>query len=93
MTADPDDPTTVLATGDPLLLGLAKSLLDDAGIIYVTKGEALQEVIGVGRFGIGMNPIAGPVELQVRSEDAGEARRIVSDLDEGKSDDTGSDPG
>jgi len=76
-----DEPVTVLATGDPLLLGLAESLLDEVGITYVAKGEALQDVIGVGRFGIGMNPIVGPVELQVHPDDAARARELLRDLD------------
>lgn len=40
---------TVFKSNDPALLGVAKSLLDDAGIAYVVAGEGLQDLFP-GRF-------------------------------------------
>ena len=41
---------TVFETGDPALVALAKSLLDSAGIDFATKGDAIQDLFGLGRF-------------------------------------------
>ena len=75
-----DDLVTVFETGDPGLIALAKSLLDSAGIEFATKGDALQDVIGLGRFPGGSNLVAGPVVFQVGPDDAREARSLLRDL-------------
>ena len=72
----------VLSIGDPFRIALAKSLLDEAGIPYLSQGEALQEMVGAGRFG-GYNIAVGPVEIFVSVENAGEARAILDDLEGG----------
>ena len=72
------EPVTVLETSDPGLLAIAKSLLDDARIPYFAKGEAIQDLFGVGR--LAFNPITGPVELQVSDDDAAEARSVLMEL-------------
>ena len=77
----PPQLVTILETGDPFLLGVAKSLLDSAGIPYLAKGEALQDLFAVGRMGTGFNPIAGPVELQIAPEDEEQARDLLARLD------------
>ncbi|HEY0556559.1 MAG TPA: DUF2007 domain-containing protein, partial [Thermoanaerobaculia bacterium] len=63
---------TVLETGDPSELVFAESVLQQAGIPFVKKGDSLQELFALGRLGTGFNPIAGPVVLLV-SEDQAEA--------------------
>ncbi len=73
-------PVTVLETGDPALLAVAKSLLEDAGIEYFAKGEGVQDLFAWGRFGTGFNPIIGPVQLQVAADEADEARERLKDL-------------
>ena len=83
MEEDADVLVTVLATGNPALIALAKSLLEDADIPYVTKGEILQDLIKPGRFGLGYNQVIGPVEFQVRQEDEEDARELLADLEEG----------
>ncbi len=75
-----DDVVTVFETGDPGLVALAKSLLDSAGIEFATKGDALQDVVGLGRFPGGSNLVAGPVVFQVGSDDAKRARSLLRDL-------------
>jgi hypothetical protein len=74
-----DEPVTVLESGDPALLAVAKSLLEDAGIQYFAKGEGVQDLFAAGRVG-GFNPLVGPVELQVAADDAAEAKAVLLDL-------------
>lgn len=73
---------TVFATGNPALLAIAKSLLQEAGIRYFAKGEGLQHLFGAGSIG-GFNPALGPVEIQVDIEDEHEARELLQDLENG----------
>ncbi len=85
----------VLSVGDPFRIALAKSLLDEAGIPYLSQGEALQEMIGAGRFG-GYNIAVGPIEIFVSAENAEEARSILVDLEgdgPGRSDEREEDDG
>ena len=42
---------TVLETGDPALIAPVKSLLEDGGIPYFARGEGVQDLLGLGRFG------------------------------------------
>ena len=77
------EPVTVLETGDPGLLAVAKSLLEGAGIPYFAKGEALQNLFGAGTFGTGFNVVTGPVELQVAESDAAQAHALLIDLSQG----------
>jgi hypothetical protein len=77
---EPGGPVTVLETGDPGLVAVAKSLLESAGIQYFAKGEALQNLFGWGQFGTGFNPIVGVVQLQVAAEDAEDATALLRDL-------------
>lgn len=74
MAKNSDQLVTVLSTSDPFLIPLAKSLLDDANIPYVTQGETLQ--------GLGFGQSFGPVEIQVLGESVEEARRILEALEE-----------
>ena len=73
-------PVTVLESSDPGLLAVAKSLLEDANIEYFAKGEGVQDLFAVGRFGTGFNPFVGAIELQVAAEDAEEAKTLLRDL-------------
>ena len=80
MSQDHREPVTVLQSGDPALLAVAKSLLDAEGIGYHAKGEGVQDLFAWGRFGTGFSPIAGPIELQVAAADADRARELLADL-------------
>ncbi|KKM11226.1 hypothetical protein SY88_09815 [Clostridiales bacterium PH28_bin88] len=71
---------TVLATGDPALIAIAKSILECAGIKYFAKGERLQDLFGYGRLGPGFNPLTGPVEIQVARDDEEAARDLLKGL-------------
>ncbi len=67
------DLVTVLATGHPALIAVAKSLLEDSGIEYLTQNEGLHDLFPVQRF---------RVHIQVRQEDEGEATALLADLEE-----------
>ncbi len=71
---------TVLATGDPGLMAIAKSLLQSAEIPFMVQGEGIQDLFGAGCFGTGFNLITGPAKLQVAAGDADEARELLADL-------------
>jgi hypothetical protein len=86
---DPGDVETVFATGDPVVLVTAKSLLDEAGIPYLTRGEGIQDLFGMGRLGTGFSILAGPVEIQVGAHRAQEAADLLYEagLEPGEDDD------
>ena len=63
---------TVLETGDLSAVVLAKSILDEAEIPYLAKGEIPMEQLSVG-----------PVEIQVDRRDSGQARELLESLAEG----------
>ncbi len=64
---------TVLATGNPALIAVAKSLLEDSGIEYLTQNEGLHDLFPVNRFRI---------HIQVRPDDEEEATALLADLGE-----------
>jgi hypothetical protein len=65
------DFVTIYQTSNPGLMSIAKSLLENAGIYFATKGEAFEEVFK-----------SGSVELQVLSEDAEPGAELLKDLEE-----------
>jgi hypothetical protein len=64
------------------VLPLVESVLRDASIEFMIKGAALQDLFGIGRFGIGLNQTIGPPEIWVRKDDEPEARALIDMLDE-----------
>lgn len=56
---------------------VAESILRSAEIEFMTRGESVQELFGIGRFGAGSSLVVGPVEILVRSEDAADARAML----------------
>lgn len=74
------DLVTVLESGDPGILMVAKSILEAVGIRYYARGEGLQHLFGAGTFGAGFNPLTGPVCLQVAANDAEEALLLLKDI-------------
>ncbi|MFN2370593.1 MAG: DUF2007 domain-containing protein [Candidatus Krumholzibacteriia bacterium] len=73
------DLVTVLATSDLGLIDIAEGLLEGAGILFLAKGEGVQDLFGLGRL-TAVNPITGPVEIQVNAADAESARQLLEDL-------------
>jgi hypothetical protein len=68
---------TVLASGDAGRIALAKSLLQSAGIPFIVVNEAAQDLFAWGVLGTGFNVVTGPAEVQVRAEDAEDARQVL----------------
>jgi hypothetical protein len=66
----------VLRTADEGLTILAKSILDAEEIPYVLKGQAVQDILGLGRLG-GFNYATGPVVFLVHEDDAESARAAL----------------
>lgn len=81
---------TIFRSGDAPVVALAKSLLESAGITFVTQGDGVQDLVGWGRFPAGLNLAAGPVVIQVSDEDAEQAQALLERLRE--SDAAGGDP-
>ena len=77
---------TVLTSGDPAILAVARSMLEDAGIECLVKGEGLEDLFAAGRLGFGFNPAVGPIEIQVVKDDEQEAmealREFLEDMEE-----------
>ena len=82
---------TILETGDQFLIARVKSILDEAGIPYLAKGEGLQDLFGLGRIGAGYNQVVGPVQLQVRKDQEQLARRLLEEIDTAVPDDAETD--
>ena len=72
---------TVFQTGNPMALALAKGALESAGIPFVSEGEGLQHLIGLGRFPGGFNVATGPVKIRVDVRDADAAREVLADIE------------
>ena len=72
---------TVFQTGNPIALALAKGALESASIPFVSEGEGLQDLIGLGRFPGGFNVAAGPVRIHVDIRDAESAREVLADIE------------
>lgn len=75
------DLVTVFQTGNPIALALAKGALESAGIPFVSEGEGLQDLIGLGRFPGGFNVATGPVKIHVDMRDADAAREVLADIE------------
>ena len=72
---------TVYETGNEAVIAVIKSILDEAGIRYLAKGEGVQDLFGVGILGTGFNPITGPVQFRVMPEDQEYAAELLKDVD------------
>lgn len=71
---------TVFETGSEAVVAVVKSILDEAKIKYLAKGEGVQDLFGVGVIGTGFNPITGPVEFKVMPEDEEYAKELLKDI-------------
>jgi hypothetical protein len=74
------DLVTVLRTSDLATTKVVKSLLEAEGIPCLLQGEGLQDLWGLGRAGTGFNVAAGPVQVQVRPQDAAVALELQGRL-------------
>ena len=72
----------LLSLPNAALVSFVQSLLESAGIRFFIKGERLQDLLGLGRFGAGFNLITGPPVLFVESARADEARELLAELED-----------
>ena len=77
---DPLDLVTVFASGNPVLIATAKLALEAADIRFLTKGEGIQDLIGLGRLFGGFNLATGPVQIQVERRDEAQAKEALRDV-------------
>lgn len=70
----------MLRTANAVVIALAKAALDAEQIRYVTEGEGVQDLIGMGRFPAGYNAVTGPVRIQVTAEDVERAREALTGI-------------
>jgi len=71
---------TVLESSDPTVLAVAESLLMEAEVPYLKKGDQIQDLFAWGRLFTGFNPVVGPVQIQVAEEHADSALEILEAL-------------
>lgn len=74
---------TVFESGDPAALAAAKSALLGAQVSFSLVGERIQTLFGVGPLGSGFNQVTGPAKIQVRGDEADEARAVLAGVAEG----------
>ena len=79
------DLVTVYTTGNAAIIPVIESVLRDAGIEFVAKSEGLQDFFAWGRIGLGYNPILGPVEIQVTTDDQEAAEELLKEMESGDS--------
>jgi hypothetical protein len=72
---------TVFKSGHEGLIAVAKSMLDEAEIKYLIKNEGVQDLVGLGVFGTGFNPLTGPIQIQVLPEDESYAKDLLKDVE------------
>jgi len=51
-------------------------------IEYLIKNEGVQDLVGLGVFGTGFNPITGPIEIKVLPESEEYANELLKGLEE-----------
>jgi hypothetical protein len=73
------DLVTVLETGDPSLLMVAKSLLDVEQVPSFVEGQGVYEGLGAGRIAEADIPM-GPGRLRVHPRDEQAARELLATL-------------
>jgi len=72
----------VFSGSDPVVLTLAKSILEKEEIRFVLRGEGTQSLFGIGTIGTGFNVITGPAEIFVDQSDVDQALKLLKELEE-----------
>ena len=79
---DKEKLVTIFTTGHEGVVALVKSILDEAEIRFIAKGEGIQDLFGIGVIGTGFNIITGPIEFQVLEDDVEYAKELLKDVSE-----------
>jgi hypothetical protein len=69
----------ILQVREETKLVLIESVLEEAKIPYMAKGEQIHDLFGYGRVSV-VNPITGPVVIFVSSDNAEKARELVAEV-------------
>lgn len=64
---------SVFKTDNMAIVAVVKSILDEAGIKYLAKGDNMQGVVPINAF---------PVDFQVMPDDEAYARELLAEVDE-----------
>ena len=81
----PDSFVPVFVAYDAAMLPVVESLLAANGIPFVVPNDTTQDLVGLGRAGIGYNPIIGPPTVKVPSDRAQTARELIASVREPQS--------
>ena len=76
----------IFESGDDIVIALAKSELEKAGIPFIVKNEVIQDLFGLGRIGTGYCPLTGPIQIQVEVANRERAVKLLSHLQPESSD-------
>jgi len=74
---DSENLVTVYQTSNHAIIAVVKSILDEAGIEYYSKGDNMQNIVAIYAF---------PVEFQVMPENVEFARELLKDVGESEND-------
>jgi hypothetical protein len=77
-----ENTVVVFRTLDETAAAVAKSILDEAGIACMVKGDFMSDVTGISRLGTMFTSGAEPVEVYVLESDAVEASSLLGELAE-----------
>jgi hypothetical protein len=76
------DLVIIFSTGNMVSAAIAKSILEDSGIPYITKNEYTQGLFGLGNLGSISNPLSGPVQIFVKPEDVEVVKELLKNIEE-----------
>lgn len=82
----------VWETHDPMALAFAKSILESAGVPFLSPNENYLRLSGITSPLLGVSPAFGPFFLQVPEEDAETARELLADVEERRTFDDDTEP-
>lgn len=76
------DLVIVFETCNLVNIAIAKSILEDSRIPYITKNEYTQNLFGLGNLGGITNPLSGAVQIFVKPEDAEVVTKLLENIKE-----------
>ena len=77
-----EDLSIVFTSCNLVCVAIAKSILEDSGIPYITKNEFTQNLFGLGNLGGITNPLSGPVQIFVKREDVEVVKVLLENVEE-----------
>jgi hypothetical protein len=76
----PDTYVPVFTAWDATVLPVVESLLESNGIPFTVANEDTQDIVGLGRAGMGFNPIVGPPVVRVPTGYEDAARELIASV-------------